>query len=166
MIPSIFALYTALRKVENANALLALILFLVGTIIFVSGNTALTMLDLSNKYFLATTDMQKNLIAAAGEAMLIKGAQGGLGVFIGFALPTFANIIMSFVMIEGKIFSKATSYIGFFCNTLMLIYIILATFIGPAEKLPMVFAMPGGLLLIAWMIMFTIKLFKLRLNEN
>lgn len=166
MIPSIFAIYAAHRKVNQANALLALILFVTGTAIFVANNTALTMLDLSNKYFSATTEVQKNLIAAAGEAMLAKGAHGSLGVFIGFALPTFANVLMSLVMIKGKIFSKATSYTGFLGSTLLLIYIIFVTFMPVVEKFAIAFAMPGGLLMMVWMILFTIKLFKLRLTEG
>ena len=109
LIPSIFALYGAHRKVNNPSALLALILFLVGTTIFITSNTALTMLDLSHKYFGATSDEQRLLYAAAGETMLAKGAHGSLGVFIGFSLPTFANGLMSGVMLRGKVFSRLTS---------------------------------------------------------
>ena len=55
LIPSIFALYAAHRESNKSSALLSLILFLVGTTIFVTGNTALTMLDLSQKYFAASS---------------------------------------------------------------------------------------------------------------
>jgi hypothetical protein len=161
LIPSIFALYAAHRKVNNPSALLALILFLVGTVVFVTGNTALTMLDLSHKYFGAASDEQKLLFAAAGEAMLAKGEHGSLGVFIGFSLPTFANVLMSDVMFRGKIFSRLTSIIGLAGNSMMVVYIILVTFIPAVEKSAIVFAMPAGLLLMVWMIMFTIKLFKM-----
>ncbi len=160
-IPSIFALYAAHRKTNNPSALLALILFLVGTTIFVTSNTALTMLDLSNKYFGATSDEQRLLLAAAGEAMLAKGAHGSLGVFIGFTLPQIANVLMSGVMVNGRIFSRMTSYIGLAGNSLMVIYLILVTFIPAVEKLALLFAMPAGLLVMVWMIMFTIRLFKL-----
>lgn len=91
LIPSIFALYAAHRETNKSSALLSLILFLIGTTIFVTGNTALTMLDLSNKYFATSSEEQKILLSAAGEAMLAKGSHGSFGVFIGFALPTFAN---------------------------------------------------------------------------
>jgi hypothetical protein len=165
LIPSIFALYAAHRKVKNPSALLALILFLVGTTIFVTSNTALTMLDLSHKYFGATSDGQRLLYAAAGEAMLTKGAHGSLGVFMGFVLPTFATVLMSGVMLSGKIFSRLTSYIGLVGNSLMVVYIILVTFIPAIEKLALAFAMPAGLLVMAWMILFTIKLFKLSKRE-
>jgi hypothetical protein len=165
LIPSIFAIYAVHRKTENASALLAMILFLVGTTIFVTSNTALTMLDLSHKYFSATSDIQKNLIAAAGEAMLAKGEHGSLGVFIGFTLPTLANFIMALTMLKGKIFSKVTAYCGLFGNTLMLFYMVLITFVPASEKLALALAMPGGLLAMAWMVLFTIKLFKLRLTD-
>ena len=160
-IPSFFALYGAHRKVNNASALLALILFLFGTTIFVTSNTALTMLDLSHKYFNAASDEQRLLLAAAGEAMLAKGAHGSLGVFIGFAMIPFANALMSGVMLLGKIFSRITSYLGILGNSLMVIYVVLVTFIPTVEKLALAFAMPAGLLVMVWMIMFTICLFKL-----
>jgi hypothetical protein len=157
-IPSIFAIYAAHRKVSNPSALLSLILSLAGTTIFVTGNTALTMLDLSQKYFAATSDEQRLLISAAGEAMLAKGEHGSLGVFFGFAMIPFANAMMSGVMLNGNVFSRATSYIGIIGNSLMVIYVVLVTFIPAVEKTAMVFAMPAGLLVMVWMIMFTIKL--------
>lgn len=161
LIPSIIALYAAHRETNKPPALLSLILFLVGTTIFVTGNTALTMLDLSHKYFNASSEEQKMLLSAAGEAMLAKGSHGSLGVFIGFALPTIANAMMSCVMLSGKVFSRATAYIGIFGNSLMVIYIIMVTFIPTVEKMATAFAMPAGLLVMIWMILFTIKLFKL-----
>jgi len=161
LIPSIFALYAAHRETNKPFALLSLILFLIGTTIFVTSNTALTMLDLSQKYFAAGSEEQRMLIAAAGEAMLAKGSHGSLGVFIGFALPTVANALISCVMLNGKIFSRTTSYFGIIGNMLMVIYIIMVTFMPAVEKMALVFAMPAGLLLMAWMIMFTMKLFKL-----
>jgi hypothetical protein len=161
LIPSIFALYAAHRNTNKPFALLSLILFLVGTTVFVTSNTALTMLDLSQKYFAASSEEQRMLLAAAGEAMLAKGSHGSLGVFIGFALPTFANVLMSAVMLNGKVFSRATSYMGLVGNILLLLYIILVTFFPEVEKMALLFAMPAGLLAMAWMIMFTIKLLKL-----
>lgn len=166
LIPSIFALYGAHRNTNNPPAFLSLILFLVGTTVFVAGNTALTMMDLSHKYFGANSDEQRLLLAAAGEAMLTKGSHGTLGVFIGFTLPTFANLLMSCVMLNGKVFSRSTSYIGIIGNTLMVIYLILVTFVPKVESMALVFAMPAGLLVMTWMILFTMKLFRLSKVEK
>lgn len=164
LIPSIFALYAAHRNTNNPLAFLSLIIFLVGTTIFVTGNTALTMLDLSHKYFGAASDEQRLLYAAAGEAMLTKGSHGSLGVFIGFVLPTLATALMSVVMLSGKIFSRFTSYSGLAGNSLMVIYLILVTFSPAVEEMALLFAMPAGLLVMAWMIMYSIELFKLSRN--
>jgi len=160
-IPSIFAIYGVHRKVLNPSALLTLIIFIFGTTIFVTSNTALTMLDLSHKYFGAESEEQRLLIAAAGEAMLAKGAHGSLGVFMGFVLIPFSNALMSGVMLSGKIFSRTTAYVGLIGNSLMVIYVILVTFIPAVEAMAIAFAMPAGLLVMVWMILFTIKLFKM-----
>lgn len=161
MIPAYFALYAAHRKVNEAYSLLALIVFLVASTIFITTNSALPMLELSHKYAGATSESQKMLLAAAGEAMLARGAHGTLGVFIGFMLPNVAGLIMSVVMLKGKIFSKVTAYLGVAGNILISIYVVLVTFAPGVEKMAITFAMPGGLLLMAWTILFTIRLFQL-----
>jgi hypothetical protein len=160
-IPTYFALYAAHRHKNIAYAALALIIFLVGTAIFVTNNTALPMLELSNKYSVSVMESQKIQLAAAGEAMLAQGAHGSLGVFIGFILPTIAGLMMSFVMLKGEIFNKTTSYIGITGNILMLLYITFVPFIPAIKNMATAFAMPGGLLLMIWMIMFTIRLFQI-----
>ena len=161
LIPAYVALYAAHRKTSHAFSLLALIIFLVGTTVFITTNTALPMLELSNKYASATTDSQKTLLAAAGEAMLVRGSHGSLGVFIGFLLPNIAGLIMSSAMLSGRIFSKITSLMGIVGSILILSYIVLVTFAPNVKDMATAVSMPGGLLLMAWMVMFTIKFFKL-----
>lgn len=159
-IPVYFALYAALRKTNKPYALLGFIVFLLGTAIFVANNAALPMLELSRKYALAD-EAQKSLLAAAGESMLARGAHGSLGVFFSFLLPTLSALIMSFVMLQGQVFSKANAYVGILGNLLMIVYVALVTFAPSVKTMAMAFSMPGGLLLVAWMVMFTIKLFQL-----
>ena len=93
--------------------------------------------------------------------MLAKGSHGSLGVFIGFAMIPFSNALMSYVMLTGKVFNKLTSYFGIIGNSMMVIYVIMVTLMPAVEKLALAFAMPAGLMVMAWMIMFTIKLFQL-----
>lgn len=161
LIPGYLALFAAHRKSNIGLALLALIVFLVGTTVFVATNTALPMLELSGKYAAATTETQKTLFAAAGEAMLARGTHGTLGVFIGFLLPNIASLIMSLTMLTGKVFGKVTSILGIVGSALLLLYIVLVTFTPSIKDTATLFAMPGGLLSMAWMVMFTIKLFQL-----
>jgi hypothetical protein len=118
------------------------------------------MLELSRKYALAD-ETQKSLLAAAGEAMLVRGEHGSLGVFFSFLLPTLSALIFSFVMLQGNVFSKANAYIGILGNALMLVYVLLVTIAPTVKNMAMTFAMPGGLLLLAWMVMITIRFFRL-----
>jgi hypothetical protein len=159
-IPVYFALYAALRMTNKPYAMFGLIIFLLGTTIFVANNTALPMLELSNKYA-AADEHQKAMLAAAGEAMLARGEHGSLGAFFSFLLPTLAALIMSLVMLQGSIFSRMNAYIGIVGNTFMLIYVVLVTFAPTVKDMAIAFAMPGGLLLLVWMILFTVRLFRL-----
>ncbi len=161
MIPAYFAIYAAHHKEGSPHALLALIVFLVASAIFITTNTALPMLELSTKYAASTTDSQKLLFAAAGEAMLARGAHGSLGVLIGFMLPIVASLMMSFAMLSGRVFSRATAYAGIAGSVLLLLYVILVTFAPATKDAATAFAMPGGLLMMAWQTMATIKLFRL-----
>lgn len=162
LVPAVLVMFIIHKQSNYSGALLSLVFFLVGTAVFVTNNTALPMLELSRKYALANTDEQRNIMAAAGEAMLARGAHGSPGVFLGFFLPNMANLMMSYVMLKGGIFSKATGWLGIIGSAFMLIYIILVNFVPGVDKTATLFAMPGGLLLMAWMVLYTLKLFKLK----
>lgn len=164
-IPVYFALYAAHRKTNPSYSLLALIIFLIGTTIFAANNVALPMLELSQKYA-AAPESQKVLLAAAGEALLVRGEHGSLGVFFSFSLPTLAALIFSLVMLQEKIFSKANATVGIIGNVLMLAYVILVTFVPSVKEMAIAFAMPGGLLLLAWMVMLAIRLIRLGIDKN
>jgi hypothetical protein len=161
LIPTFFSLYAAHLGVNNAYGLLALIIFLFGSVLMISNNTALPMLELSNKFNSSATESQKALYAAAGESMLAQGAHGSPGIFLGFFIPNIGNLIFSVVMLKCGVFSKINSWLGIVGSILMLLYVALVNFGTGVENMATLFAMPGGLLLMAWMIMFTVKLFKL-----
>jgi hypothetical protein len=164
-IPAWFALYAAHRKVNKPYSLLALLIFLFGSVIMVAHNTALPMLELSNKYFATTLESQKILYAAAGESMLAQGAHGSSGIFLGFFIPNIAGLIISIVMLKGRVFSKTNSWLGIIGSIFMLLYVIMINFGSGIENMATAFAMPGGLLLMTWMILFTIRLFGLRKQD-
>ncbi|MFZ5354237.1 MAG: DUF4386 family protein [Bacillota bacterium] len=161
MIPAYFALFAVHRKRNLPYAALSLVIFIIGTTIFVATNSALPMLELSSKYFSTSDETQKMLFAAAGEAMLIRGGHGSLGVFIGFLFSSVASLCMSIVMVNGKVFSRMVSYFGVIGNMLLFIYILLVTFVPAVKSIAVMLAAPGGLLALAWVFMYGIKLIKL-----
>lgn len=161
MIPSYLALYVALSKVNPGYSLLALIVFLVGTIAMVTGNAALPMNELSSNYFAASSESQKILLAAAGEALLAKGIHGSYGMFIGFILPNLGGVIISWVMLKSGIFSKTNAWLGIAGSIIISLYLVLVTFVPEVKSMATLFAAPGGLMLMAWMFMFALRLKKI-----
>ncbi|PJZ24876.1 hypothetical protein CH352_11915 [Leptospira hartskeerlii] len=161
LIPSYFALFFAQRGRDFAFSLFAFVLFTFGTSIMVSANVALSMLELSEKYFNTNNESQRLLYSAAGEALLAQGKHGSPSVFLGFFIPTLANVLMSIVMLKSKVFGKLNAWIGIVGSVFMLIYIILINFNFGIKNVAVFLAMPGGLLLMLWMLLYTIRLFKL-----
>lgn len=164
-IPIYLSLYAALKQTNLPGSLFSLILFLIGTTIFVANNVALPMLDLSRKYF-AAPEPQRSLLVAAGEALLARGAHGSPGAFFSFLLPTIAALMFSIVMLQGNAFSKPNAFLGIFGNILMLFYIYFVTFIPELKELAIMLVMPAGLLLLGWLILIGIRLLKLGNSAN
>lgn len=166
MIPAYFALVGLHRNKNLPYALIAAVLTLIGTIIFVSNNTALPMLELSNKYYSVADQSQRTLIAAAGEAMLAQGAHGSFGALMGFMFQSVAGFSMALVLLHGKIFSKLVSWLGVIGTALLLIYVILVTFVPALESIAVIMAAPGGLLALVWTLLIGIKLTKSGCSSN
>ena len=160
-IPMFFALYTAHRNVDQPSAALALILSYIGVAVFYATNRAFPMLDLSNQYASATTDAQRTILLAAGQAMLSVGESHTPGTFIGFFLSEAAGIIISIVMLRGRIFSKSASLVGILGFSLLMIFEICSSFIPTLSNVVLIFAMCGGLLSMAWYILIARRLFQL-----
>jgi len=152
-LPVFFALVVVHQQASKAFAYLAFALFLVASSIFVSSNTALPMLELSRKYHLANSELERNLYAAAGEALLARGAHGTPGVFIGFMMLTISNICISWVMVIGGVFHKVVGYVGLFGGLCLAIYLVLLLLFPKAHQIGVAIAAPGGILVLAWYVL-------------
>ena len=160
-IPIFLALYEAHKNTTKAYAALAMVLSFLGAAIYLSNNAAFPMLTLSTKYATATTDAQRRLFVAAGEAILARGEDFTPGAFIGFLFSEIAVVAITFVMLRGGVFSKATAYAGLLGALFLTIFTIWTTFITQFFEIAMILALIGGLLSIAWNILIARKLFQL-----
>lgn len=160
-VPLFFALYAAHRRVNKAHGALAAILSFTGTAIFISSNVALPMLVLSREYTAATTESQKSLLIAAGQAMLAMGEHSSPGTFMGYLFTNTAGIMMGVVMLRGKIFNKLTAWAGILGFGLLLIFNICAAFVPAIFDMALTFAGIGGLLFMATYILIARRLFQL-----
>lgn len=156
-----FALYAAHRRIFKPYATLALIIYLIGVAVYISNNAAIPMLALSAKYTAATTDAQRMLLAAAGEAILARGEDFTLGSFYGLFITGIAGIIFSIILLKGRIFSKTTAYLGILGFLLLLIYTTWATFIPLSYDTAIIFGGVGGIFTTLWYIFIARKLFQI-----
>ena len=99
-IPMFFALCIAHRNFDLPYAALALMISFIGVAVFYGTNRAFPMLDLSNQYAAATTEAQRAMLSAAGQAMLSVGESHTPGTFLGFFLSEVAGILISVVMLR------------------------------------------------------------------
>jgi len=162
-----FAIYAAHRHSKTGgDAHLSIILFVVGTAVYLSCNTALPMLDLSWKYANALSETQKLTYLAAGEAVIAKGATGSAGALVGIILPAIAGMLISRVMFKGGVFNKITSVSGYAGNLLIIIYIFIATLFPHYGQIATIVSASGLFLIVLWVFATGRKLFKLTLHKK
>lgn len=146
------SLYPALKKTSQSLMAIAVILNLTGTIAYLATNSAFSMLSLSNQYAAATTDGQRSILLAAGQAVLAIGQ--GTGSNMTFLLSSIAGLAVSIIMLRSKTFGKPTAIVGIVANVLGL----------PGSALGLTVWSINGLLMLVWIIMVGIRLLQLGKN--
>jgi hypothetical protein len=114
LIPIILCLYVLLKKVNEPLILLGVVLFFVAISTYIPSNTMLEMWKLSKEYTKATTEADKAVLLAAGKAMTTTYV--GTAFHSSYIIGQLAGIIVSFVMLKSKVFSKPTAYAGIIGN--------------------------------------------------
>lgn len=160
-IPLTFALFWVHRKSSLTLAPLTLILAMIGTAIFFATNRAFPMLDLSAQYMVTTSDAQKNILEAAGKAMLAVGQSHTPGTFLAFAFSEMAGILIALVMLRGKLFNKVAVFSGLIGYSFLFIFEILSSFVPSTHNMILIVATVGGLCNITWYLLAGLRLFQL-----
>ncbi len=159
-IPVYIALFIVHQRNHPAFAALASVIFFIGTAIYISSNTMLPILALSQQYASAP-EAQKPLLEAAGRAALAQGADLTPGTFMGLLYTQLAGVIMSSVMLKGGVFSKFTGWLGLLGFGGMLIFFSLTAFTPALFNTALLISAVCGLALMAYYILFALKLFQL-----
>jgi len=163
------ALYVVLRRTNKSYMAIATILGFLGIAVYFASNTALSMLSLSEQYAAATTDTQRTMLLAAGEAMLAinrfssPGAHPGTGGYVSLLLIAIAGMITSVVMLRSDVFNRATAYVGILASAFDLAYCITYALMPTvdSELLAVIFIPAAGLFLMIWHIMVGWRLYQL-----
>lgn len=146
------AIYGALRRVSPAWMLLALVLGTLSTAIYFASGAAFEMLALSGRYYAATTDAERTILHAAGEAVLAR--YQGTAYDVSYVLAVFPSVIVALVMLRSAVFSRATAWIGLVTAALM----VLPPTIGPVG---MVVAFASLIPLALWLVLVARRLLSL-----
>ena len=114
LIPTVLALYVVLKQRNHAWMAIATTFTFVGIAVYFASNTGVTMLSLSGQYAAATTDAQRAMFLAAGQAVL--------AIFLGsafttsFILVSTALLMTAIVMLRSPHFSKRVALVGTITN--------------------------------------------------
>lgn len=160
-IPAFFALYMAHRPTNQTFAALAVVISFIGVAVFYATNRAFPMLDLSTQYAAATSESERTMLVAAGQALLSVGQSHTPGTFLAFFLSEIGGFAMSLVMLRGRIFSRASAYAGIAGFGLLFVFEILSSFVPSLHDAALILALGGGLANMAWYILIAQRLFQL-----
>ena len=129
------SLYFALRDRAPATSILTLLLTIIAVIISFTGESTFALWHLFKKYEIATTNIERNSILAAGEAILSNGWWNSSASYIVGIFLQGSGIIFSIVMIKSPKFSKITAISGLLANSFDLIQHILEPFMPGTQAL-------------------------------
>jgi hypothetical protein len=158
-VPLYLALYGLHRRANPAYAMLAVLLFSVGTSIYISTNNVFSIFALSRQYAVAA-ESQRAVLDVLGQAALAQGADLTPGTFMGFILTEIAGILMAVILLRGGLFSKATAWVGILGLSILAVFNIIAAFAPASYDVAMILAIPGGLLSMAYYVILARRLFQ------
>ena len=135
-------LFAALKRSDQANAILSTSLAFVGLTLLLATPTALSMISLSEKYAAATTEATRTQFLAAGEAILATDIWHGTGAILGGILVQTGAVLISVVMLRSSVFSRTTAYVGILTHGVDLAHIVFGFFLPVSGVVLMAIAGP------------------------
>lgn len=155
-------LYAALRRVNRSYMTLAMAIGFVGIAVYFASNQAFSMLSLSDQYASATTDAERSVFLAAGQALLAISNPGVFGqTAMSFLFVNLAGLIISIVMLRGNVFGKATAYVGVLANGFGLGYPIGLALAPKVLVIAVIALSASACFLVIWYIQIARRLFQL-----
>jgi hypothetical protein len=145
------ALYVALRPTSPSVTTMATGLWVLAIAMFITSNPALEMLSLSGRFAAATSEAQRSVAVAAGQALL--ASWEGTAFHVSYVVGQLTGIMVGLVMLRGDRFGRAIP------STL-----IVGNLIGFGLYLPAVgvaISAFSGLVLWAWYLLIARKFLRL-----
>ena len=112
-------LYVALRRTSPSLMAIGTTLALLAAAIYFASSIAFEMLSLGGRYSAASTEMERTILLAAGEAML--ASYTGTAYLVSYFLGAVAAIIFSVVMLRSTVFGLWAGGAGLLMGVLSLV---------------------------------------------
>jgi hypothetical protein len=160
-VPTILALYAALRRSSEAVMAVATVLFFLGIADFFATNTAFPALALSTQYAAATTDAERAMVLAAGQAMFTLFNENAF--LVSYVIVSAAWMLIAGVMLRSAVFSRITAYAGILAGAAGIIAVGLEHIPGGASLLALAIAVyfAAIVFLIIWVVLAGRRLYQL-----
>jgi hypothetical protein len=158
-----YSIYQALRKSNQEVVSLSTIIIFAGLTLFLATPSVFSLLHLSDKYALASTDIEKSQLLAAGQAIIASDMWHGTGARIGGILLQLGALTISIIMLKSKVFNKLTAITGIVTHGLDFLHIIIGFFLPTIGVILMAVAGPLYLL---WFPLIGVRLFRLNIQNN
>lgn len=153
-----YSIYIALKSLDGDALRISIILVFAGLTLFLATPSVFSYVHLSDKYAIATTQIEKSQLLAAGEAIIASDMWHGTGAKIGGLLIQVGALFFSIIMLKNKVFSKLTAITGILTHGLDLLHILIGFFIPGVGALLMAIA---GTFYLIWFPLIGLRLFKL-----
>jgi hypothetical protein len=114
LVPIFLALYVLLRGEGESLTVIAVALGFLGIVFFIASNPAFEMLSLSEQHAAATTEAQRAIFLAAGEAMV--AAWQGSTFQVAYLLGSVAGIGVGVLMLRSAVFSNLAGWMAILGN--------------------------------------------------
>lgn len=115
-IPVYLAFYVALRRFNQSLMAVATAAGLIAIPLVFTARPTFDLLFLSDQYAAATTEAQRAVLLAAGQAKI--ALQFGTAQNVHYVLGGLALLLISTVMLRSPVFSKVTAAMGILANVL------------------------------------------------
>ncbi len=127
-VPIILAFYIALHRTSQALMAVATVLFFVGIADFYATNTAFPVLALSQQYAAATTNAERAMLLAAGQAMFTLFNENAF--LVSYVIVSASWLMIASVMWRSHMFSRMTASAGMLAGAAGIIAVILEHVLG------------------------------------
>ncbi len=151
-LPTYLAIVLAVGRGRRGVAGLGLLLTVVGATVFVAGNAALPMLELSAACPAAGDPIPGGLDGAL-QAVLARGAHGSYGALPGFLLSELGTPVLALAMLGSRAFGRFTPWAGLVGIAGLTAYTLASTLTGEVTAAVALLAIPAGIA----MLLFTAR---------